>query len=280
MTREVRSERVFEASRERVWQALTEPALLTQWWGRGNRVVVERFELYRGGHWRFVEHADDGVHGFEGRFREVQGPERLVQTFDWDGAPGHPIVTTTTLESLGPERTKLVTVSLFFTEEDRDAMVQSGMAEGQEQSYRALDQLLAARRADAPSGALPSLGSTGDEHELRALVERWACAVRDGDLDSVLEPHTEDVLLFDVAGALQHRGSSEYRRAWAPFLDGGPHQRFELGELRLHVAENVAFAHALLGIEPGREFAVRLTLGFVKQRGVWKIAHEHHSSPV
>jgi uncharacterized protein YndB with AHSA1/START domain len=39
--------------------------------GRDNKLVVERLELERGGHWRFVEHGPDGAHGFEGRFREV-----------------------------------------------------------------------------------------------------------------------------------------------------------------------------------------------------------------
>lgn len=50
--REVRTERIYNASRERVWRALTDPALVAQWWGRGNTLVIERMELHRGGHWR------------------------------------------------------------------------------------------------------------------------------------------------------------------------------------------------------------------------------------
>ena len=80
--RQIRIERIFDAPRERVWQAMTDPKLVAQWWGRGNRLVIERLEVERGGHWRFVEHAPDGVHGFEGRFREVTPPERVVQTFE------------------------------------------------------------------------------------------------------------------------------------------------------------------------------------------------------
>jgi uncharacterized protein YndB with AHSA1/START domain len=76
--REIRIERIFNAPRERVWQAMTEPALLAQWWGRGNKLVIERLELERGGHWRIVEHGPDGVHGFEGRYREVTPPERVL----------------------------------------------------------------------------------------------------------------------------------------------------------------------------------------------------------
>ena len=69
--RQILIERIFDAPRDRVWRAFTEPALLAQWWGRGNKLVIERFELERGGHWRFVEHAPEGVNGFEGRFREA-----------------------------------------------------------------------------------------------------------------------------------------------------------------------------------------------------------------
>jgi uncharacterized protein YndB with AHSA1/START domain len=141
--REVRIERIFNASRERVWRAFTDPKLVAQWWGRGNKLVVERMEVERGGHWRFVEHSPDGVHGFEGRFREVSPPERLSYTFEWDGMPGHVVVDTITLEDLGNGRTKVVTTGLFLTAEDRDGMVSSGMAEGVNQSYAALDRLLA-----------------------------------------------------------------------------------------------------------------------------------------
>jgi uncharacterized protein YndB with AHSA1/START domain len=145
--REVRIERVFDAPRERVWRALTEPELVSRWWGRGNRLVVERMELARGGHWRFVEHTDEaGPQGFEGRYREVTPPERMVYTFEWDGMPGHVVLETLTLEDLGDGRTRLVTLSLFLTTEDRDGMLSSGMAEGLDQSYAALDELLASLR--------------------------------------------------------------------------------------------------------------------------------------
>lgn len=140
--REIRIERVFDAPRERVWQAMTQPELVAQWWGRGNRLVVERMELERGGRWRFVEHGPDGVHGFGGRYREVTPPERIVQTFEWDGAPGHVVVETVALEDLGDGRTRVVTVALFDTTEGRDAMLRA-MGKGLDQSYAALDRLLA-----------------------------------------------------------------------------------------------------------------------------------------
>ena len=141
--REVRIERVFAAPRGLVWRAFTEPELVAQWWGRGNKLVIERMEVERGGHWRFVEHTSDGVHGFEGRYREVTPPERLAWTFEWDGMPGHVAVDTTTFEDLGDGRTKVITVALFHTTEERDGMLSSGMQTGLDQSYAALDRVLA-----------------------------------------------------------------------------------------------------------------------------------------
>ena len=140
--REVRTERVFDAPRDRVWRAFTEPELVAQWWGRGNKLVIERLEVERGGHWRFVEHSPNGVHGFEGRYREVAAPERLVWTLEWDGMPGHVAVDTTELEDLGDGRTRVITTSLFHTTDERDGMLSSGMQTGLDQSYAALDLLL------------------------------------------------------------------------------------------------------------------------------------------
>jgi uncharacterized protein YndB with AHSA1/START domain len=141
--REIRIERVFNAPRELVWQAFTDPELTAQWWGRGNKLVIERMEVERGGHWRFVEHSPDGVHGFEGRYREVIPPERLVYTFEWDGMPGHVVVETVIFEDMGDGRTKVLNTSLFHTSEERDGMLDSGMEQGLNESYAALDRLLA-----------------------------------------------------------------------------------------------------------------------------------------
>ena len=141
--REVRVERIFNASRDRVWKAYTDPTLVAQWWGRGNKLVVERMEVEKGGHWRYVEHADGQTHGFEGRYREVTPQERIVRTFEWDGMPGYPIVETEEFHDLGDGRTKLVATSLFYQTEERDGMMQSGMEGGMNESYAALDRLLA-----------------------------------------------------------------------------------------------------------------------------------------
>jgi uncharacterized protein YndB with AHSA1/START domain len=141
--REVVVERVFSAPPHVVWQAFTEPEQLAQCWGRGNKLVIEKLELRPGGRWRFVEHADDGVHGFEGVYREVTPPERLTWTFAWDGMAGHAVLGTTTFEDLGDGRTRVVSRSRFQTSGERDAMLGFGMEKGRDASFTALDRLLA-----------------------------------------------------------------------------------------------------------------------------------------
>ena len=141
--RQIRIERVFNASRDKVWRALTEADLIKQWWGRGNELVIEKFEPVRGGHWRFVEHADGATYGFEGRYREVNPQSHISYTFEFDGMPGHVCVDDSDIEELEGGRTRIVTISTFMTKEDRDGMMQSGMEGGLNESYAALDRVLA-----------------------------------------------------------------------------------------------------------------------------------------
>lgn len=141
--RELHVERIFEAPRDRLWTAVTNPELLAKWWGRGNELDIEIYEFKRGGHWRFVEHTPHGLQGFEGRFSEIEAPARIVRSFEWDGAPAHSALETMRLEDLGDGRTKLVVVSLSMLLEDLEMMKKSGMEGGMNQSYDALDRVLA-----------------------------------------------------------------------------------------------------------------------------------------
>ena len=141
--REVRIERAFNAPRDRVWRALTDPALVAQWWGRGNKLVIEKHEPVRGGHWRYVEQTPGGVQGFEGRYRAVKPSEFIERTFEWDGQPGHVVIESVQLEDLGDGRTKLVSTSSFHAVEDLEGMMSSGMEGGLNESYAALDRVLA-----------------------------------------------------------------------------------------------------------------------------------------
>jgi uncharacterized protein YndB with AHSA1/START domain len=95
-----------------------------------------------GGQWRFVARDADGSEtAFRGVYREVTEPERIVQTFEWEGMPGHVSVETAEFEDLG-ERTRVVTRSLFHTTEERDGMLGSGMERGMNETYARLDELL------------------------------------------------------------------------------------------------------------------------------------------
>ena len=144
--RDLRVERIFNASRDRVWKAYTDPKLVAQWWGRGNKLDIEVMELKPGGRWRFVEHAGDKPFGFEGEYREITPQDRIVQTFGWDGMPGHSILETAEFHDLGDGRTKVISTSLFVSGEERDQMLGYGMEQGMSESYAALDKLLAEGR--------------------------------------------------------------------------------------------------------------------------------------
>jgi uncharacterized protein YndB with AHSA1/START domain len=141
--REIRTERVFDHPRERVWAVFTDPALIPEWYGpRGSTTRVDVMDVRAGGQWRFVMGSGAEETGFRGTYREVTPPERIVQTFEWEGMPGHVAVETAEFEDLG-DRTRIVTTSLFHTTQERDGMLQSGMAGGMEETYARLDELLA-----------------------------------------------------------------------------------------------------------------------------------------
>lgn len=142
--REIRIEREFDAPRERVFAAYTDPELIARWWGpRNATTIIDVMDVRPGGSWRFVMRTADGSEtAFRGTYREVVAPERVVQTFEWEGLPGHISVETATFEDLG-DRTRVITTSLFHTPEERDGMLASGMERGLNESYARLDELLA-----------------------------------------------------------------------------------------------------------------------------------------
>ena len=142
--REIRIERVFDAPRDRVFAVYTDPELIPEWWGpHGTTAIVDQMDVRRGGRWRFVFREDDGSElGFHGTYREVTPPERIVQTFEWEGMPGHVSVETAVFEDLG-DRTKVTTTSVFHTTEERDGMLGSGMEGGLNETYERLDAVLA-----------------------------------------------------------------------------------------------------------------------------------------
>ena len=141
--REVVMTKVFDAPRELVWRAYTDPKLIPRWWGpRYLTTTIDKMELKPGGAWRFVSREPDGSEfAFHGVFREILKPDRLSWTFEFEGNPGHVSVDTVTLEELDG-RTKVTVTSLFENKADRDAMVASGMEGGATESTERLAELL------------------------------------------------------------------------------------------------------------------------------------------
>lgn len=137
--------REFDAPPELVFKAHTDPKLFAQWIGpRGLTTTLKTFEPVSGGQWRFIQKDKDGNEfGFHGVFHEVS-PQRVIQTFEYEGMPerGHVTLDTTKLEALPNGRTRLTAQSVFQSVADRDGMVEAGMERGVKEGYERLDELL------------------------------------------------------------------------------------------------------------------------------------------
>ena len=138
--------REFDAPRELVFKAFTDPELLVKWMGpRQLSTKIDRFESGSGGSWRFVQADNNGNEfGFHGVCHEETAPERTIRTFEFEGLPekGHVALETARFEVLPAGRTRVTIQSVFQSVSDRDGMVQSGMEEGVNESHERLDELL------------------------------------------------------------------------------------------------------------------------------------------
>ena len=138
--------REFDAPRELVFKAHTDPKLYVQWLGpRGYKMKLETFEPVSGGRYRYIHKDKDGnEYGFNGTFHEIS-QERMIQTFEFEGLPerGHGSLDSMTLEELPGHRTKVTIHSVFQSVSDRDGMIQSGMERGVNEGYERLDEILA-----------------------------------------------------------------------------------------------------------------------------------------
>jgi uncharacterized protein YndB with AHSA1/START domain len=139
--------REFDFPRELVFKAFTDPKLYVQWLGpRKMKMTLEKFEPRSGGTWRYKHIDPDGnVYGFHGVNHEVLPPERLIDTFEFEGLPekGHVSLETARFEELPGQRTRLTIHSVFQSIADRDGMIGSGAEQGITESFERLDELLA-----------------------------------------------------------------------------------------------------------------------------------------
>jgi uncharacterized protein YndB with AHSA1/START domain len=139
--REILLTRVFDAPRALVFEAHSKPEHVRRWWGpRRFELTVCEMDFRPGGTWRFVQRdTDGGEYGFHGEYREIVRPERLVYTFEFEGAPGHVSVETITFDE-HDGRTVTTNLVSFATPEARDAMIASGMESGAAESMERLDE--------------------------------------------------------------------------------------------------------------------------------------------
>ncbi len=143
--REIVMTRTFDAPRGLVWEALSKPEHMREWWGpRGFTMPVCEIDLRVGGWYRYVWRNDgDGREfGMDGEHREIVASERVVTIERSDG--GEVICTLALAEQGG--RTTLTHTMLFATPESRDQALQSGMTDGMGASYDGLEKLIAEQK--------------------------------------------------------------------------------------------------------------------------------------
>jgi uncharacterized protein YndB with AHSA1/START domain len=144
-THEIIMSRVFNAPRELVFKTMTDPTYIPQWWGqRNSTTIVDKMDVQAGGQWRYIQRDQQGnEYAFHGVYHSITAPERVIDTFEFEGMPGHVILETMTLEAQADGTTKVTASSVFQSVADRDGMLSSGMAEGANETYDRLDELLA-----------------------------------------------------------------------------------------------------------------------------------------
>lgn len=136
-------ERVFDAPRELLWKAHTDPNLIPKWWGpRNYETIVEKMEFKPGGVWRFLNKDKSGEYAFYGVYKEFKEPEFITWTFNYEPIGlGHEITETVRFEPLDGGKTKVTTTSYFNSSEDIEGMLSSGMEDGAVETWDRLEEL-------------------------------------------------------------------------------------------------------------------------------------------
>jgi uncharacterized protein YndB with AHSA1/START domain len=137
---EVRITRDFNATPERMWRAHTEADQIAQWW---QNTVIDKLDVRVGGQWRFVSAGQDGKeHAFSGVFKELDKPNKIVRTFEYEPIAGHVMLESVVFEALSDGKTKQITVSKFDNLDDLNGMVGMGMEHGAEAGLEVLAKVV------------------------------------------------------------------------------------------------------------------------------------------
>ncbi|MCP2031080.1 uncharacterized protein YndB with AHSA1/START domain [Okibacterium sp. HSC-33S16] len=136
--------RDVDAPVDAVYRAHTDPTLVVQWLGpRGYEMDVERWDIVKGGGYRYIQRDGDNSYPFNGVVHSASVETGIVQTFEYEGFPGAVSLEFMVFEDLGNGRTRLHGRSVFPNLESRDGMIESGMDVGVNEGYERLDELLA-----------------------------------------------------------------------------------------------------------------------------------------
>ncbi|MCU1403822.1 MAG: polyketide cyclase [Glaciihabitans sp.] len=141
--------REFDAPVDALYHAYTDPDLVARWLGpRRYTLTIREWDLRSGGTWSYAHTVpgEDAFYGFHGSFHSVDPGKRIVQTFEFEGAPGHVSLESATFEPVG-DRSRVVVHSVYQSLEARDAMISSGMEGGVTEGYEQLDDILAEQGA-------------------------------------------------------------------------------------------------------------------------------------
>ena len=139
----VDTEREFDAPPELIHRAFLEPELIVQWLGpRKYEMVLDKFEPRPGGEYRYIHRNADAEWAFHGVFHSLD-IGNMVQTFEFEGYPGHVSLDQLAIEDIGSGRSRIRGHSVFQSVADRDGMVENGMGDGVEEGYDRLDEVLA-----------------------------------------------------------------------------------------------------------------------------------------
>lgn len=135
----------INAPLEKVFRAHVDAELFTKWFGSGVNSKLHSFEPKSGGNWHMSNDGDGGeVYEFGGSFHEIATNERIVWTFEFLGMPerGHVALEKMTFRAVDENTTEMQVVSTYQSQEERKAMVESGMEDGWRQSIEALEAAL------------------------------------------------------------------------------------------------------------------------------------------
>lgn len=126
--------------------------------------------------------------------------------------------------------------------------------------------------------------SIQNEAEIRSLIESWRLAVRDKNIDQLIQFYAEDIVVFDVVDALQFKGREAYRCHWQRCFEHTGVGNFEFIQLEVSAGDTSGFAHWLADCgghdEEGKVSCwIRMTACFQLKGDQWKTVHEHWSAP-